>query len=104
MITASIRGVVGQIRWHHYPAASINGYTVTPLAKDRRRWSLRAIVVLSNAFNLAQRPLTFVATLKGGKEWRWPIERMETQTVNGVPTLIAELGPEASDVSFCPTR
>jgi len=99
-----IRGVVGTIRWHHYPAAAINDYTVTPLDKARNRWSLRATVVLSNAFNLAQRPLTFVAKLKHGREWRWPIESMSTQTVNGVPMLVAELGREESDVPLCPPR
>jgi hypothetical protein len=99
-----IRGVVGQIRWHRYPAASINGFTVTPLRKDRSRWSLLATVVLSNSFNLAQRPLTFVAKLKHGREWRWPIESMSTQTRNGVPTLVAELGREESDVPLRPPR
>lgn len=93
-----ISGVVGEIRWHDYTAAAINGYTVTPLAKDRSRWSLRATVVLTNAFNLSQRPLTFIARLKGGRAWRWPIVSLSTQVLNGVPTLVAELGREESDV------
>lgn len=88
-----ITGVVGHIRWHHYVAAAINGYTVTPLFKDGRAWSLRATVVLSNAYNMAQRPLTFTAKHKRG-EWRWPIESCEMQTMNGVPVLTARLGRE----------
>ena len=93
-----ITGVVGHIRWHYYTAAAINGFTVTPLAKDRRRWSLRATVVLSDSFKMAQRPLTFVAKLRNGKEWTWPITAMRMDTINGMPVLVAELGPEANDV------
>jgi len=87
-----IRGVVGHIRWHYYTAAAINGYTVTRVSRDGRRWSLQATVVLSDSFKMAQRPLVFVAKHKRG-EWRWPIEHMELQTIHGLPTLTARLGP-----------
>lgn len=92
-----IKGVVGHIRWGYYTAAAINGFTVTPLDKRRQRWSLQATVVLADSFKMAQRPLTFVAKLKGGAEWRWPILEMERQTIRGMPVLTARLGPEASD-------
>lgn len=92
-----LTGVVGHIRWHYYTAAAINGYTVTR-SSDGRRWSLSAIVVLSDAFKMTQSPLTFVAmhAKKGldGKtivkgEWRWPIKSL---TLTG-HELSAELGP-----------
>jgi hypothetical protein len=98
-----ITGVVGSIRWHYYTAAAINGFTVTPLQKDRSRWSLRATVVLSDSFKMAQRPLTFVATLRNGQEWTWPITAMRTETLSGVPVLVAELGREVHDVPIRPT-
>lgn len=91
-----ISGVVGSIRWHYYTAAAINGWTVAASA-DRRRWTLLATVALSDAFKMSQRPLAFVAPLKGGREWRWPLERFSMETRNGVPVLVGELGPEASD-------
>jgi len=98
-----ITGVVGIIRWQHYTAAAINGYTVTPTDKAGARWALRATVVLANAFNLAQRPLTFVAKHKRG-EWRWPIESMEVRTLSGVPTLTATLGREETTPDHVPIR
>ena len=89
MLGGSIRGVVGQILWHHYPAAAINGYLVT---RTNQRWALRGTVVLSDAFKLAQRPLVFVAPHNKGA-WRWPIESLQLSE-NG--TLTATLGqPEA---------
>lgn len=70
-----LAGVVGSIKWHHYPAAAINGYHVAPLNKARTEWSLTATVVLSDAFKMAQRPLTFVAKHAKG-EWEFPIVSM----------------------------
>lgn len=66
-----VTGVVGHIKWRYYTAAAINGYTVAP-AKDRQTWALVATVVLSDAFKMAQTPLTFHAKHAKG-EWRWPI-------------------------------
>lgn len=98
-----IRGVVGEIRWGDgagaYRAAAINGYRVTPADKHRQRWTLSGTVVLSDSFKMAQRPLYFVAKLRGGHEWRWPIVRLDVQVQNGFPILTAELGSEVSDVS-----
>lgn len=70
MAGGSITGVVGHIKWHDYTAAAINGYTVTRSGTD---WFLRGTVVLSDAYKMAQRPLTFVATTDKGA-WRWPID------------------------------
>lgn len=88
MAGGSITGVVGQIKWHYYVAAAINGYTVT---RNEGVWSLRGTVVLSDAFKLSQRPLTFVAPHERG-EWRWPIETL--QIADGA--LTARLGPPES--------
>lgn len=95
-----IKGVVGTIRWHYYVAAAIHGFTVTPRTRDRRAWSLRATVVLSDAFKMTQRPLVFSASLRGGREWCWPIMSFTIETRNGVPVLLAELGAEVTDVAI----
>lgn len=84
---AVLTGVVGHVMWHYYVAGAINGYTVAR-AKDGK-WSLTATVVLSDAFKMAQRPLTFVAKHAKG-EWRWPI--LSLQLANGAQ-LTAQLGP-----------
>jgi hypothetical protein len=84
-----IRGVVGHIKWHYYTAAAINGYTVTR-SKDRKQWALTATVVLSDAFKMAQRPLTFVAKHAKG-EWRWPI--LAVAVNRDTQQLTAQLGP-----------
>jgi hypothetical protein len=77
-----IKGIVASIRWHHYVAAGVHGYTVAPCNKAGTAWDLVATVVLSDAFKLSQRPLTFVAlrTKKGldgtcvvKTQWSWPI-------------------------------
>lgn len=85
-MAGAITGVVGQIKWHYYTAAAIEGYHVTRTDKDG--WSLRATVVLADPFKMAQRPLTFVAPTNKG-EWRWPI--LESSIADGA--LTARLGP-----------
>ena len=86
-----LSGVVGSIKWHHYPAAAINGYRVTPTNKARTEWSLVATVVLSDAFKMAQTPLVFVAKHKKG-EWRFPIKHFARADAR----LTATLGPPQS--------
>jgi len=87
-----LSGVVGHIKWGHYTAAAINGYTATPTNKARTAWSLVATVVLADAFKMAQSPLVFVAKHAKG-EWRFPIvscsrhEYTLTATL-GAPTAI----------------
>jgi glucose/arabinose dehydrogenase len=83
----SIAGVVGRIQWSYYNAAAINGYTVT--RSETGAWSLRGVVVASDAFKLTQRPLVFVAPYDQG-EMRWPIRDLAL-TPDG--TLTATLGP-----------
>jgi hypothetical protein len=70
-----LKGVVGYIRWRIYTAAQVEGYTVTR-NKAGTVWNLTCNLVHTNAFNLAQTPLTFVATFVGrdGKgKWTFPI-------------------------------
>lgn len=81
-----LTGVVGHIKWQYYTAAAINGYSVTRTRDGG--WALTATVVLSDAFKMAQRPLTFVAKHEKG-EWRWPIEELSLAP----GTLTARLGP-----------
>jgi len=85
---SGVSGVVGSIKWHHYPAAAINGYTVAPLNKARTEWRLTATVVLADAFKMAQTPLTFVAKHAKG-EWQFPIKRFTRDEYR----LSATLGP-----------
>ena len=96
-IPGVVTGVVGTIKWHYYPAAAINNWAVTRLSKDRRLWQLHAIVVLANAYNMAQSPLTFTAKYRGG-EWTWPIvpNSLTREERNGIPQVIAQLGAPTS--------
>jgi hypothetical protein len=83
-----LTGVQGQIRWHHYSCAAVHGFTVAR-GKDRRTWSLVGIVGVTNAFNLTQTPLTFVAPHAKGS-WRWPVVSF---VVDANKRLTAKLGP-----------
>lgn len=84
--TTRIEGVVGSITWSYYEAARIEGYRVSIV---QGHWGLRARLLHHDAFKLAQRPLIFCASLKGGRVWRWPIEthRMESRDI-----FVARLG------------
>jgi len=87
---AVLSGVVGHIKWAYYTAAQIEGYAVSR-SQDGRIWSLVATVVLSDAFKMAQSPLTFVAKHAKG-EWRFAI--LEPPTLNpDTHQLTARLGP-----------
>ena len=81
----TIRGVVGRLEWGYFVAAAINGYLVT---RRGRTWSLRATIVHRNGYNLAQRPLWFVAPHKGGT-WRWEVQTWREEGLS----FIATLGP-----------
>lgn len=86
-----IRGVVAQIRWAYYDAATVDGYTVVRhLAGPGRppSWSVSARIVTSDKFKMAQRPLIFVAPHAKGR-WVWPIK--DYLILDG--TLTADLGP-----------
>ena len=95
-----LTGVDGQIRWHHYPAAAVHGYTAVR-AKDRQTWSLVGIVGVTNAFNLTQVPLTFVVTHPKGGAWRWPVVSL---VVDQNHRLTAKLGPLEGDHGPVPVR
>jgi hypothetical protein len=91
-----ISGVVGAVKWSYYTAAAVEGYTVT--CTKAGEWRLQATVVLSDAFKMAQRPLTFVAmyakkgldgTTVVKSEWRWPIVTVSLEGSH----LTATLGP-----------
>jgi len=70
----AVRGVTAEIRWAYFVAAKIGGYTVTRAGKGiGARWSVTGTITESNAYNLAQRPLVFIAPHKAGA-WHWPIE------------------------------
>lgn len=96
---ACVRGVVGLVKWSYYHAAAINGYTVT--RKTDGTWALRATVVTSDAYKLAQRPLIFVAPHEHG-QWAW---EMRSHSLDG-GVLRATLGPveESGDVPFREAR
>jgi hypothetical protein len=86
-----LSGVIGAIKWGHYTAAAIHGYTVSPTDKTLTVWRLTATVVLADAFKMAQTPLVFTAKHAKG-EWRWPI----TSLARAEGSLTATLGPPQS--------
>lgn len=81
-----LSGVVGSIKWGHYTAAAINGYSVTPTNKARTQWRLVATVVLADAFKMAQTPLVFTAKHAKG-EWRFPITALARTDYRVTATL-----------------
>lgn len=92
------RGVVAEIRWHTFPAAGIRGYVITR-APDRTL-RVRATVLLSDAFKLAQRPLSLVLPVRLGKpphqrdaEFCYPIDSFTLRD----GTLTAQLGARIKD-------
>jgi hypothetical protein len=86
-----LSGDIGSIKWGHYTAAAIHGYTVAPTDKTLTVWTLQATVVLADAFKMAQTPLVFSAKHPKG-EWRWPI----TTLARDEHRLTATLGPPTS--------
>jgi hypothetical protein len=86
-----LSGVIGAIKWGHYTAAAIHGYTVSPTDKTLTVWRLTATVVLADAFKMAQTPLVFTAKHAKG-EWRWPV----TSLARAEGSLTATLGPPQS--------
>ena len=85
MGVSQLRGVAAECRWGYHSAAVLGAWTVT--RADFGTWTLTATLVRGDAFQLQQRPLTFVAPHAAG-EWRWPID-----TVDVTPTeLRATLG------------
>jgi hypothetical protein len=85
MFGGTLTGVHGRIDYGYFPAATLEGFTVT--RRSPTAFVLRGTCIDANAFNLRQRPLVFVVPTQSG-EWRWPVE---TVTVaNG--RLAAQLG------------
>lgn len=82
-----IRGVVGQIKWSYYVAATLEGYSVRR-DKTSGVWSLTGRVVTADAFKMRQRPLVFMAPTKHGN-WEW--EMVSHEVRNG--TVTATLAP-----------
>lgn len=81
-----LTGVTGFLKWKYFVAAEVRSYTA---ARDAQgRWSLTCIVAHANDYNLAQRPLHFVAPFDKG-EWRWLVESIEIRDGQ----IRAALGP-----------
>jgi hypothetical protein len=81
----NMSGVNGRLEWGYFVAATINWYRVT---RRGETWSLRAMIVSRNGYNLAQRPLWFVAPHKFGA-CRWPVQEWRDDGL----AFIATLGP-----------
>ena len=89
-----IRGTEAYLKWRCYFAADIHGYSV--MRTKGGAWHLSAHVVVSDAFKVTQRPLTFVATVRT-VEWRWPVLTHEIHP--DTKRLTAQLGaPEVIKV------
>ena len=85
MGVSQITGQAAECWWGYYPAAVLGAWTVT--RAEFGTWTLTAILVRADAFQLQQRPLTFVALHAHGK-WRWPIDTIDV----GPTELTATLG------------
>lgn len=83
-----LSGDIGSIKWGHYTAAAIHGYTVAPTDKTLTVWTLQATVVLADAFKMAQAPLDFFAKHPKGA-WKFPIKTLARDEHR----LTATLGP-----------
>lgn len=83
----TVRGVTARLTWGYHVAATLGAWTVTQSTEGK--WMLTAIVVSTDTFRVAQRPLVFeVPTDKG--VWRWPIVALQ---ITGA-SLTATLGPK----------
>jgi len=60
-----IAGVVAEVRWVYYTAATLGRWELDA-------GTLHARMVSADAYRLAQRPLTLVIP-KQGRPWEWPI-------------------------------
>jgi hypothetical protein len=90
-MSVSVRGVVGEITYAYFSAATLRDYVVT--RRGRAGWTLRAAIAKRDAFNLTRRPLMFVAPHINQKtgargEWRWPV--LDLAVTN--TTITATLG------------
>jgi hypothetical protein len=63
-----IAGVVAEVRWVYYTAATLGRWEL-----DAGRFHAR--IVSADAYRLAQRPLTLVVP-KQGRPWEWPIQEI----------------------------
>ena len=79
-------GLVGRLQWHYHVAADVQGFTVERDA--RGQLFLRAAVSQFSEYRLAQAPLTFIVTVKGG-EWKWPVVQVLSFVEHA---LLAHLG------------
>jgi hypothetical protein len=92
----NLRGVRGSVRWSYHRAAEVLHWHATR-DKATPAWSLRATVVQADPFLGARSGLHFVAQLKGGHAWQWPV--LELQIAGAAAsrfaggTLTARLGP-----------
>jgi hypothetical protein len=68
-----VGGIHGRLQWHYHVAADVQGFTVD--RDERGQLFLRAAVTTFNEYRLAQTPLTFIVTVKGG-EWTWPVVKV----------------------------
>lgn len=83
--TTTVTGSAADLFWGYRPAGRLGAWSV---AGAPGAWVLTATLLSADAFTLAQRPLTFVATHAKG-HWRWPIASLDRHD-NG--TLTATLG------------
>jgi hypothetical protein len=87
-----IAGVSASLRWGYSSAATLGAWSVTK--REDGCWTLRSVVIVSDTFRVAQRPLVFEAAHAKGS-WRWPV--LELQAGEG--SLTATLGPHEGDGS-----
>lgn len=84
----TIRGAIGSVRWGYHRAADVRHWRITR-AQKTKTLQLTGSVVRADAFLGARSDLHFVAQLKGGRTWQWPIEELHI----GAGVVTARLGP-----------
>jgi hypothetical protein len=72
----TVRGVIGSVRWGYHRAADVRSWVVTRDKHNRKVWHLTAQVVRADPFLGARSELVFVAPLKGGRAWQWPVHEL----------------------------
>ena len=82
MNKVTMRGQAGELRWSYHRAAEV------------RQWelfgsTLTATLVTSDAYRLAQSPLTFVVPRANGA-WSWPLESLQVDGQSITATVRAE--------------
>jgi hypothetical protein len=72
----TVRGAIGSVRWGYHRAADVRSWVITRDKRDPTVWHVTAQVVRADPFLGTRSELVFVAPLKGGRAWQWPVREL----------------------------